>query len=252
MIRAVETKNNSILEEVTGISFTQELAYHIEEKDYWAIKGKQYAMLEGNEQTCKEENIIETYITMRENKEQIFYLRYNKKEKKTYFYKKQLSSNGSYEVFAPLTRKQYKRLKNKDINWMRESNEPLFLEFYVKSQLFSWELDVTVEYKREKINVFCGDGDVSIYRNIQIKYKGKKLKECTNEIGKVLEIKYQDKLPVELQYMLQKKVEVACYWYQDYEQRRKNTFHLAGITGMLYQMFLSVAPWQTMQAIPSV
>ncbi len=239
MVNAIVKKEESVLEQVTGICLQKELAYRIEEKDYWAIKGKQYALCQEAEQKSDERKIIDTYIIMKENTKEIFYIRYYKKEKVAYLQKKQISNRGSYEISVPLTKKEYKSIRNKNISWMKNSDEALVLEFYAKCNLFSWDLGIKVEYKREKINVPQNYGELYIYSNIVVKRDNKEMEQYINELGTILELKYQHELSIELRNMLQTRKEIALYWYEDYNQRKKSGFGIAGISGMLYNMFVN-------------
>ena len=72
-----------------------------------------------------------------------------------------------------------------------------------------------------------------------MKRDNKEMEQYINELGTILELKYQHELSIELRNMLQTRKEIALYWYEDYNQRKKSGFGIAGISGMLYNMFVN-------------
>lgn len=183
---------NTLVTEMTGMNFHQEIVQNITEEQYKTVSGRL-----GEIAPIEKAKVRELYFInnqMQENEEEaeedrkeIFWISnyYQPEISGIYLNKRCKAGKRFWEEKMPLSKLQYIKLMSGDYEWMRNHESRLLTEFYVKKQLFDLRPDVVVEAYREQY--FLGEKRIYVQIDKDIMVEDPKLEVEHSEIRKMFQ-----------------------------------------------------------------
>lgn len=183
---------NTLVTEMTGMNFHQEIVQNITEEQYKTVSGRL-----GEIAPIEKAKVRELYFInnqMQENEEEaeedrkeIFWISnyYQPEISGISLNKRCKAGKRFWEEKMPLSKLQYIKLMSGDYEWMRNHESRLLTEFYVKKQLFDLKPDVVVEAYREQY--FLGEKRIYVQIDKDIMVEDPKLEVEQSEIRKMFQ-----------------------------------------------------------------
>lgn len=183
---------NTLVTEMTGMNFHQEIVQNITEEQYKIVSGRLGKIAQIEKAKVRELYFInnqmqESEDEAEEDRKEVFWISnyYRPDISGIYLNKRCKSGKRFWEEKMPLSKLQYIKLMSGDDEWMRNHESRLLTEFYVKKQLFDLKPDVVVESYREQY--VLGEKRIYVHIDKDIVVENPKLEVEQSEIRKMFQ-----------------------------------------------------------------